>query len=75
MISGLVTTATSMPIDITKTRIQNMKITNGVPEYSGVVVSTASDITAAAACTWLIFLVLVLVYYCLWKLNYSCCIL
>jgi len=35
MISGLVTTAASMPVDIAKTRIQNMKIVNGVPEYKG----------------------------------------
>eukprot|EP00106_Octopus_bimaculoides_P012556 XP_014779998.1 PREDICTED: mitochondrial 2-oxoglutarate/malate carrier protein-like [Octopus bimaculoides] len=35
MISGLVTTAASMPVDIAKTRIQNMKIIDGVPEYKG----------------------------------------
>ncbi|XP_055329214.1 mitochondrial 2-oxoglutarate/malate carrier protein-like [Paramacrobiotus metropolitanus] len=35
MISGLVTTAASMPVDIAKTRIQNMKIINGKPEYTG----------------------------------------
>jgi len=35
MISGLVTTAASMPVDIAKTRIQNMKTINGVPEYKG----------------------------------------
>jgi len=35
MISGLVTTAASMPVDIAKTRIQNMAIKDGVPEYSG----------------------------------------
>lgn len=35
MISGLVTTAASMPVDIAKTRIQNMKVINGVPEYKG----------------------------------------
>lgn len=35
MISGLVTTAASMPVDIAKTRIQNMKIVNGIPEYKG----------------------------------------
>nr|XP_045605871.1 mitochondrial 2-oxoglutarate/malate carrier protein-like isoform X1 [Procambarus clarkii] len=33
MISGLVTTAASMPVDIAKTRIQNMKIIDGKPEY------------------------------------------
>lgn len=33
MISGLLTTLASMPVDIVKTRIQNMKVVNGVPEY------------------------------------------
>merc|ERR1711970_682057 len=37
MISGLVTTIASMPVDIVKTRLQNQKFTNGVPEYKGVV--------------------------------------
>lgn len=35
MISGFVTTLASMPVDIMKTRIQNMKTVNGKPEYSG----------------------------------------
>ncbi|KAK2172282.1 hypothetical protein NP493_975g04044 [Ridgeia piscesae] len=35
MISGLVTTIASMPVDIIKTRLQNMKVINGKPEYSG----------------------------------------
>ncbi|KFM66481.1 Mitochondrial 2-oxoglutarate/malate carrier protein, partial [Stegodyphus mimosarum] len=35
MISGLITTAASMPVDIAKTRIQNMKMIDGVPEYRG----------------------------------------
>ncbi|KAK3749172.1 hypothetical protein QZH41_010368, partial [Actinostola sp. cb2023] len=35
MISGLATTIASMPIDIAKTRIQNMKIIDGKPEYRG----------------------------------------
>ncbi|XP_018327975.2 mitochondrial 2-oxoglutarate/malate carrier protein-like [Agrilus planipennis] len=35
MISGLVTTIASMPVDIAKTRIQNMKMIDGVPEYKG----------------------------------------
>lgn len=35
MISGLITTAASMPVDIAKTRIQNMKTVNGVSEYKG----------------------------------------
>uniref|UniRef100_A0A1B6FLT0 Mitochondrial 2-oxoglutarate/malate carrier protein n=1 Tax=Cuerna arida TaxID=1464854 RepID=A0A1B6FLT0_9HEMI len=37
MISGLITTAASMPVDIAKTRIQNMKMINGKPEYTGAV--------------------------------------
>ena len=36
LISGFACTCASMPVDITKTRIQTMKIINGVPEYSGV---------------------------------------
>ncbi|XP_064384029.1 mitochondrial 2-oxoglutarate/malate carrier protein-like isoform X1 [Halichondria panicea] len=35
MISGLVTTLVSMPVDIAKTRIQTMKTVDGVPEYNG----------------------------------------
>ncbi|XP_003745435.1 mitochondrial 2-oxoglutarate/malate carrier protein [Galendromus occidentalis] len=35
MISGLVTTAVSMPVDIAKTRIQNMKTIDGKPQYTG----------------------------------------
>lgn len=35
MISGLVTTIASMPVDIAKTRLQSMKYTDGVPEYKG----------------------------------------
>lgn len=35
MISGLVTTAASMPVDIAKTRIQNMKVVDGKPEFRG----------------------------------------
>jgi len=34
MVSGLVTTAASMPVDILKTRIQNMKIIDGKPEFN-----------------------------------------
>jgi solute carrier family 25 oxoglutarate transporter 11 len=37
MISGLITTAASMPVDIAKTRIQNMKIVDGKPEYRGAI--------------------------------------
>lgn len=33
MFSGLVTTIASMPTDIAKTRVQNMKIIDGKPEY------------------------------------------
>lgn len=36
MISGLVTTAASMPVDIAKTRLQNMKVgPDGVAQYKG----------------------------------------
>ena len=42
MISGLVTTTASMPVDIAKTRIQNMKVIDGKPEYKGAVVSITS---------------------------------
>lgn len=35
MLSGLATTIASMPVDIIKTRLQNMKVINGVPEYTG----------------------------------------
>lgn len=35
MISGFVTSVTSMPLDISKTRIQNMKYIDGKPEYKG----------------------------------------
>ncbi|CAG9772149.1 unnamed protein product [Ceutorhynchus assimilis] len=35
MISGLVTTTASMPVDIAKTRIQNMKTIDGKPEFKG----------------------------------------
>jgi solute carrier family 25 oxoglutarate transporter 11 len=37
MISGLVTTAASMPVDIAKTRLQNMKVREGNPEYKGTI--------------------------------------
>ncbi|XP_038078543.1 mitochondrial 2-oxoglutarate/malate carrier protein-like [Patiria miniata] len=37
MISGLVTTIASMPVDIAKTRIQNMRVIDGKPEYSGAI--------------------------------------
>ena len=38
MISGFITTVASMPVDIAKTRIQNMKIVDGKPEYRGTLV-------------------------------------
>merc|ERR1719318_1049454 len=41
MISGLVTTIASMPVDIAKTRLQSMKYVDGVPEYKG-----AADVLA-----------------------------
>ncbi|KAH9384667.1 hypothetical protein HPB48_026678 [Haemaphysalis longicornis] len=37
MISGLITTAASMPVDIAKTRIQNMRMIDGKPEYKGAI--------------------------------------
>ncbi|RWS27744.1 mitochondrial 2-oxoglutarate/malate carrier protein-like protein [Leptotrombidium deliense] len=37
MIAGLITTIASMPVDIAKTRIQNMKIIDGKPEYTGAI--------------------------------------
>ena len=39
LFAGLVTTAVSLPVDIVKTRYQNMKVINGKPEYSGIIVS------------------------------------
>ena len=35
MISALVTCIASLPVDIAKTRLQKMKIVDGVPEYKG----------------------------------------
>lgn len=35
MMSGLATTIASMPVDIAKTRIQNMRYVDGKPEYRG----------------------------------------
>lgn len=37
MLSGLITTIASMPVDIAKTRIQNMKYIDGKPEYKGAI--------------------------------------
>ncbi|CAF0743799.1 unnamed protein product [Adineta ricciae] len=36
LVAALVTTTVSLPVDIIKTRYQNMKIIEGKPEYSGV---------------------------------------
>lgn len=37
MMSGLLTTAASMPLDIAKTRLQNMKMIDGKPEFRGTI--------------------------------------
>lgn len=37
MMSGFITTIASMPVDIAKTRLQNMKVIDGKPEYRGTV--------------------------------------
>ncbi|VDM17196.1 unnamed protein product, partial [Hydatigera taeniaeformis] len=37
MCSALITTIASLPVDIAKTRIQNMRTINGRPEYSGII--------------------------------------
>lgn len=37
MIAGLITTTASMPLDIAKTRLQNMKTVDGKPEFKGTV--------------------------------------
>ncbi|XP_052759732.1 mitochondrial 2-oxoglutarate/malate carrier protein-like [Mya arenaria] len=37
MVSGLITTFFSMPVDIAKTRVQNMKVIDGKPEYKGAI--------------------------------------
>ncbi|UJR14576.1 hypothetical protein I4U23_001572 [Adineta vaga] len=37
LVAALVTTTVSLPIDIIKTRYQNMKVIQGKPEYSGIV--------------------------------------
>jgi solute carrier family 25 oxoglutarate transporter 11 len=38
LIAAFVTTAVSLPVDIVKTRYQNMKVVQGKPEYSGILV-------------------------------------
>lgn len=37
MISGLITTTASMPVDIAKTRLQSMKVVDGKPQYKGTI--------------------------------------
>jgi solute carrier family 25 oxoglutarate transporter 11 len=39
LIAALVTTTVSLPIDIIKTRYQNMTVIQGKPEYTGILVS------------------------------------
>ena len=39
LIAALVTTAVSLPVDIVKTRYQNMKVVQGKPEYASIMVS------------------------------------
>jgi solute carrier family 25 oxoglutarate transporter 11 len=39
LIAAFVTAAVSLPIDIVKTRYQNMKVIDGKPEYNGILVS------------------------------------
>lgn len=34
-VSGFIATAVSIPLDSAKTRVQNMRVVNGVPEYTG----------------------------------------
>lgn len=36
-VSGFIATAVSIPLDSAKTRVQNMKVVNGVPEYTGMI--------------------------------------
>uniref|UniRef100_A0A8C6ME49 Solute carrier family 25 member 11 n=1 Tax=Nothobranchius furzeri TaxID=105023 RepID=A0A8C6ME49_NOTFU len=49
MISGLVTTAASMPVDIVKTRIQNMRMIDGKPEYKNGLVSSCTELANQGA--------------------------
>jgi len=46
MVAGFITTVASLPLDIAKTRIQNMKIVNGVPEYKGMLDVMAKTVKA-----------------------------
>jgi len=51
MFSGLVTTTASMPVDIAKTRIQNMKIIDGKPEYKGALDVILKVVTHEGVCS------------------------
>ncbi|XP_067627403.1 mitochondrial 2-oxoglutarate/malate carrier protein-like [Eurosta solidaginis] len=42
--SGLLTATVSLPVDLVKTRIQNMKVINGKPEYRGISDATIKTI-------------------------------
>jgi solute carrier family 25 (mitochondrial oxoglutarate transporter), member 11 len=42
--SGFVATAVSIPLDSAKTRVQNMKVINGVPEYKGMLDAMAKTV-------------------------------
>lgn len=42
--SGFIATAVSIPLDSAKTRVQNMKVVNGVPEYSGMLDAMAKTV-------------------------------
>ena len=46
LIAALVTTAVSLPVDIIKTRYQNMKVIQGKPEYSGIIVSNIVNLSS-----------------------------
>ena len=45
LIAAFVTTAVSLPVDIVKTRYQNMKIVQGKPEYTGILVGFSLTIS------------------------------
>lgn len=42
--SGFIATAVSIPLDSAKTRVQNMKVINGVPEYTGMLDALAKTV-------------------------------
>lgn len=51
--SGFVATAVSIPLDSAKTRVQNMKVINGVPEYAGMLDALAKTVkTEGFASLW-----------------------